>query len=57
MPVVPALGKVREEDGKFRHSLGYTVRLPHTHTAGSQLWENTDHTITEGMKQPPPASS
>jgi hypothetical protein len=25
--VIPALGKLRQEDGEFKVSLGYTVRL------------------------------
>jgi hypothetical protein len=27
MPIIPALGMLREEDLKFQPSLGYTVRL------------------------------
>jgi hypothetical protein len=27
MPVIPALGRLRQEDQKFQASLGYTARL------------------------------
>jgi hypothetical protein len=31
MPVIPALGRLRQEDGKFWANLGYAVR-PHLKT-------------------------